>query len=113
MNPSVPQDRRICYREHTVIKVGTAHYLAPEIALGQTADPRQLPNGKRRIMKICEVVGIENDTAVLKDLFEYRLTGADGSGYHTATGLIPQALPTLRQNNFDVDVKTFFAPQDH
>jgi pilus assembly protein CpaF len=40
----------------------------------------RLSDGSRRVMKISEVVGMEGDTIMMQDLFEFVVTGTDASG---------------------------------
>jgi pilus assembly protein CpaF len=53
----------------------------------------RLVDGSRRIIRISEVSGIQGDTILTQDLFEYHETGitAEGQveGYFTATGRVP------------------------
>jgi len=59
---------------------------------------RRYDDGVRRIEKISEVVGIENQTPQLQDIFEFKQTGRSGNkimGEHVATGIIPRVVEEL------------------
>ena len=53
----------------------------------------RLGDGSRKIVKIVEVTGRENDVIQMQDVFEYRQTGIDAKGNvqgeYSATGNIP------------------------
>jgi pilus assembly protein CpaF len=59
-----------------------------------------LPDGGRKVTRICEVTGVEEGVVSTRDLFEFRRVGMkDGviQGYHTATGAIPMFLQQLHE----------------
>lgn len=53
----------------------------------------RLGDGSRKIVKIVEITGRENDVIQMQDIFEFKQTGVDEKGnvqgYYTATGNIP------------------------
>lgn len=63
----------------------------------------RMADGRRRIVKIAEVAGMQGDTLLLHDLFEFRDTGVDEQGqvqgYFTATGHIPSFLERFRSSH--------------
>ncbi len=71
----------------------------------------RFPCGTRKITKITEVVGIENHTVQLQDIFTYKQKGigADGKvvGAFEATGFIPAFYEQLVEIGMAVDVSIF------
>ena len=59
----------------------------------------RITGGKRKIMNIAEVVGMEGDVISLHDLFHYVQTGIDdqgfAAGYFECCGVLPRLLPRL------------------
>ncbi len=59
----------------------------------------RLQGGKRRVTSISEVVGMEQDTIVMQEIYRYRQTGIDEQGRATgvfeATGIRPAFMPRL------------------
>jgi pilus assembly protein CpaF len=59
----------------------------------------RLPGGKRKVVTISEITGMEGDVVSMHDIFEYSQTGVDKDyvveGYFRATGLRPQCLQKL------------------
>lgn len=70
----------------------------------------RLHDGKRKILKVTEVTGMQGDVIGLQDIFEFRKTGFKDqviSGYHTATGHIPRWLNRLREAGIELPVSLF------
>lgn len=71
----------------------------------------RLKDGSRKIVSITEVLGLEGDTIVLQDLFQFTQTGtgADGKiiGKHVTTGIRPHCSDKLEQYGFDLPAKWF------
>lgn len=63
----------------------------------------RLGDGSRKIVKIVEVTGRENDVIQMQDIFEFRQTGIgpEGSveGVYSATGNIPTFVEEQRRRN--------------
>ena len=63
----------------------------------------RLGDGTRKIMKIVELTGRENDVIQMQDIFEFRQTGIDENGYvqgeYCATGNIPFFIEDQRKRN--------------
>lgn len=61
----------------------------------------RLGDGTRKVVKIAEVTGMQGDTIMLQDLFEFRETGvgADGriQGHFSATGHVPTFMDRFRK----------------
>jgi pilus assembly protein CpaF len=59
----------------------------------------RLPGGKRKILTISEITGLEGDVISMHDIFGFQQTGTDAKncveGYFRATGVRPQCLKTL------------------
>lgn len=72
----------------------------------------RMPDGSRKIVKITEVCGRENNTILLQDIFTYEHEGYDENfkvvGHHTATGNIPRFIEELRQSgDLKLDMAVF------
>jgi len=71
----------------------------------------RLPGGSRKIVKICEIVGIEGDRITMQDLYEFRQRGFDATGnvvgYFTATGNVPVFVQQLMERGIEVDMDLF------
>jgi len=69
---------------------------AIELIIHQT----RFSDGSRKITRISEVVGIENDSIVLQDIFAFRQEGVNEQGhvqgYHIITGIVPRCLEKLK-----------------
>jgi pilus assembly protein CpaF len=73
----------------------------------------RLPNGRRVVTALTEVQGMEGETILLQDVFNYRPTvGADGKpgGELSATGLRPRFLDRLHDQGIEVPARAFHAP---
>jgi pilus assembly protein CpaF len=71
----------------------------------------RLPGGKRKVVTIAEITGMEGETVSMHDLFEYVQTGIDAShvveGYFRATGIRPQCLHKLTVRGAKLPVELF------
>lgn len=76
----------------------------------------RLRDGTRRIVKVSEVIGMEGDSIVLQDLFEFVETGRDESGRvlgeHKPTGVVPHFLERLQDEGFQVNYSWFQPTQN-
>jgi pilus assembly protein CpaF len=82
--------------------------------LNLIAYQERMVDGARRMTRISEVAGLQGDTILLNDIFEFRQTGMkDGKilGYHTPTGYIPRFLPRFQMAGIDLPVQEFFTPR--
>jgi pilus assembly protein CpaF len=74
----------------------------------------RLRDGRRRVVKIAEVLGMQGDSIALNDIFEYRQTGVDGdghiTGYFTATGATPAFLDRIKWAGISLP-EGLFAPR--
>jgi pilus assembly protein CpaF len=68
----------------------------------------RMPDGKRRIVQITEVVGMEGGTIVTQDLFTYD-PGEDAAGYDpfVPSGIRPQCLAQMERNGVEAPAVVF------
>ena len=61
----------------------------------------RLSGGVRKITKISEIVGMEEDTVSMQDIFVFKQTGVDedrvAQGYHYCPGIRPKCMEALEQ----------------
>ena len=71
----------------------------------------RLPDGKRKVLAITEVTGMEGDVITLQDVFVFKQTGiatnGDITGHFEATGAIPKFVHSLKQRGIPVDMGMF------
>lgn len=71
----------------------------------------RLTGGARKIIKISEITGMENDVIAMHDLFLFKQTGLDADrraqGYFQATGLRPHCLERLEVSGTPLPVEMF------
>jgi pilus assembly protein CpaF len=71
----------------------------------------RLPGGKRRIVAISEITGMEGDIVSMQDLFVFAQTGMDlehgAEGYFRATGMRPALLNRLNVRGANVQLEWF------
>ena len=71
----------------------------------------RIKGGSRKITKITEVQGMEGDTIILQDIFEYVIEGFDGNGHvighFQATGLIPKFVSKIEMQGVKIDYSIF------
>jgi pilus assembly protein CpaF len=71
----------------------------------------RLRDGSRRIMRVCEVDGMEGDVIVLTDVFAFDFHGASDvpgvTGAIRPTGIRPKISERLAENNVTLDAKLF------
>jgi pilus assembly protein CpaF len=72
----------------------------------------RMPDGKRQIVKITEVQGLEQQTIVMQDIFT--LGAADGTSHPrlVATGIRPKILDKLERNGVHLSLDVFRADFD-
>jgi pilus assembly protein CpaF len=85
-------------------------------AVGVVIQVSRLTDGKRKVMSIQEVTGMEGEIITMQEIFAFKQTGLgeDGRvlGHHTATGIRPRFIERLR--NFGVSVSAnVFDPSGH
>ena len=61
---------------------------------------QRYPDGTRKILRICEVLGMEGDTITMQDIFVFKATGLNEKGYvagkHVPTGIVPNFIDRLK-----------------
>jgi pilus assembly protein CpaF len=71
----------------------------------------RLPGGKRKIVSIAEITGLEGDTISMHDIFSYVQTGMStnlaSEGYFQATGIRPLLLNKLKTRGADLKPEMF------
>lgn len=73
---------------------------------------QRLPDGKRKILYITEVMGLKGGIIETQDLFVFHQTGIENgeiTGYHSPTGAIPRFLDRLSNVNPQI-TRDFFTP---
>jgi pilus assembly protein CpaF len=71
----------------------------------------RLKDGRRKVVNITEVIGMEGETIVLQDLFVFNQQGteADGKviGKHTSTGIRPYCSEKMEQYGYELPAEWF------
>ena len=71
----------------------------------------RMTGGKRRVVKIVEITGMEGDTVCLHDIFRFTQTGIDGSGnacgHFEACGVRPLLLNRLQEKGVKLSIDMF------
>jgi len=71
----------------------------------------RLSGGARKIIKISEIVGMEEDVVSMQDIFVFKQTGVDedrvAQGYFYCTGIRPKCLEALESAGVKVPVEMF------
>lgn len=85
-------------------------------AIGVVLQIARLTDGKRKIVSIQEITGMEGEIITMQEIFKYAQTGVavDGTvqGYFSATGVRPRFLERL--HSFGVDISdSIFDPSKH
>lgn len=74
---------------------------------------RRFDDGVRRVERIAELTGMEENTPQLQDIFVFQQTGRDGRkviGNYTSTGIVPRFVHELRERGWDVPFELFRKP---
>jgi pilus assembly protein CpaF len=91
------------------IRQQTASALEILVQLGR------LTGGRRKILSIAEITGMEGDTICLQDIFTFRQTGIDdrgqARGHFEACGVRPRVLNRLHERGADLPEKLFHRRQ--
>ncbi len=71
----------------------------------------RLSGGVRRIIKVSEIVGMEDDVVSMQDIFVFKQTGVDADrraqGYHFCTGVRPKCLARLEEGGMSLPPDMF------
>ena len=79
-------------------------------ALDLIVHQERLQDGSRRIVRVTEVLGMEGDTIVLQDIFQYKTVGVMGRqvvGEIVPTGIRPKCIEKLAANGVTLPPSTF------
>jgi len=67
--------------------------------------------GRRKVVSVAEVVGLESEVVLTQDLFVYRQTGVDGDGHAAgefeSTGVRPRLLERMQAEGIDLPASVF------
>jgi pilus assembly protein CpaF len=75
----------------------------------------RMPDGTRKVVRVAEVQGMEQQTIVMQDVFAFQQTGTDGTrvvGRLAPTGIRPKVLEKLSRNGVRLPPNLFQLPQD-
>ncbi|MCB9453118.1 MAG: CpaF family protein [Anaerolineaceae bacterium] len=73
----------------------------------------RLPDGRRKIVSVSEVTGMQGDMIVVRDIFRFVQTGRGDegiSGYFAPTGQIPSFMNRLADMGINLPMQMFTAP---
>ena len=72
---------------------------------------RRMPDGRRRVVQISEVAGLQGREVVLQDIYTFRTRaiGEEVQGQLEPTGVIPRLLEKLRRRQIAVE-ESWFRP---
>jgi len=80
-------------------------------ALNVVIQVSRLSDGKRRVVSIQEIIGMEADTVTMQEIFRYDRTGTDAEGNvlgrHHATGIRPRFSKRAEEYGFQVPIDLF------
>jgi len=84
-------------------------------AINVLVQARRMADGSRKILKVTEVTGMEADTVVIQDIFEYVQTGINANGIvegqFRATGVRPHFMERLGAAGVRLDEDMFLPRQ--
>jgi len=71
----------------------------------------RLSDGRRRLMSLSEITGMEGDVITMQDIFRFRMTGRDADnrvlGHFEATGIRPKFLDVLSAHGVELSPELF------
>jgi pilus assembly protein CpaF len=80
-------------------------------AINVIVQAQRLSDGRRRIVSIQEIVGMESDTVTMQEIFRFDRTGTDADGNvlgrHRATGIRPKFSKRAEEFGFQVPADLF------
>ncbi|HEY4545096.1 MAG TPA: CpaF family protein [Pedomonas sp.] len=80
-------------------------------ALHVVVQVERLPDGRRRVVSLSEIAGMEGDVITMQELFRFRRTGVDAAGavqgHFEATGIRPRFLEHLAAHGVPLPVHVF------
>jgi pilus assembly protein CpaF len=82
-------------------------------ALNLVIQVQRLSDGRRRVVSIQEIIGMEADTVTMQEIFKFERTGTDPEGNvlgsHKATGIRPRFTRRAEEYGFQVPIDMFRA----
>ncbi|MEP6867715.1 MAG: CpaF family protein [Novosphingobium sp.] len=92
--------------------------ISPRSARGQIASAinvvlqvGRLADGKRKVLSLSELTGMEGETITMQEIFRFRMTGRDGTGsvlgHFEATGIRPKFAAELATHGITLDAAMF------
>jgi pilus assembly protein CpaF len=80
-------------------------------AVGVVVQVSRLTDGKRKVMSIQEVTGMEGEMITMQEVFSFKQTGLgdDGAvlGHHTSSGVRPRFIERLRNFGITISANVF------
>jgi pilus assembly protein CpaF len=80
-------------------------------SIGLVVQVARLSDGKRRVVSISEITGLEGDVVSMHEIFGFHQTGINADrrveGYFRATGVRPQCLKNLNVRGADIGPEFF------
>jgi pilus assembly protein CpaF len=74
----------------------------------------RLSDGRRKVLSLSELTGMEGETITMQEIFRFKMTGRDEAGnvlgYHEATGIRPKFAAELASHGINLD-SALFKPQ--
>ena len=74
----------------------------------------RLSDGRRKVLSLSEVTGMEGDVISMQEIFRFRMTGRDAigrvAGHFEATGLRPKFMGVLASHGIEIDTAVFQPP---
>jgi pilus assembly protein CpaF len=71
----------------------------------------RLTDGKRKVLSLSELTGMEGDTITMQEIFRFKMTGRDQAGnvlgHHEATGIRPKFAGELSAHGVELDAALF------
>ena len=80
-------------------------------AIQVVVQSRRLPGGRRKVVSVSEISGLEGDTIQMHDLFLFEQSGVDGDGHAVgrfiATGIRPRCAERIEHRGIHLPVELF------
>ena len=80
-------------------------------AINVVVQVERLADGRRRLMSLSEVTGMEGDVVTMQEIFRFRRMGVDGEGrvlgVYEATGIRPKFLEHAASRGFHLPADLF------
>jgi len=70
----------------------------------------RLPDGSRKVTRVAEVLGLEGNVVVMRDIFQFKMIGREEErvvGRHLPTGIIPQFLTRIQAYGVELPLSMF------